>query len=51
MDVEIEKQLTNARQVKVEDTTDDDVFSTSGRQFSNATFFDLSHSKVWKFEK
>lgn len=43
-----EMQLASARQIKAEDTTDDDIPSTSGRQFSDATFSDSSHSKVLK---
>ncbi|XP_028073214.1 guanine nucleotide exchange factor SPIKE 1-like isoform X2 [Camellia sinensis] len=40
--------LANARQTKIDDTTDDDIPSTSGRQFTDATFSDSSHSKVSK---
>lgn len=47
-DIETEMQLASARQIKAEDTTDDDIPSTSGRQFSDATFSDSSHSKVLK---
>ncbi|XP_021300419.1 guanine nucleotide exchange factor SPIKE 1 isoform X2 [Herrania umbratica] len=35
-DIETEMQLASARQIKAEDATDDDVPSSSGRQFTNA---------------
>ncbi|KAM1765266.1 hypothetical protein TB1_004321 [Malus domestica] len=43
-DIETEMHLASARQTKVEDTTDDDVPSTSGRQFSEATVSDSVQS-------
>nr|POE45725.1 guanine nucleotide exchange factor spike 1 [Quercus suber] len=36
-DIETEMRLANARRTKVEDTTDDDLPSTSGRQFTETT--------------
>lgn len=36
--------LSSARRTKVDDTTDDDVPSTSGRQFMDATVSDSVHS-------
>ncbi|BFG28672.1 hypothetical protein CerSpe_149460 [Prunus speciosa] len=42
-DIETEMHLSSARRTKVEDTTDDDVPSTSGRQFMDTTVSD-SHS-------
>ncbi|XP_021802256.1 guanine nucleotide exchange factor SPIKE 1 isoform X2 [Prunus avium] len=39
-DIETEMHLSSARRTKVEDTTDDDVPSTSGRQFMDATVSD-----------
>lgn len=36
-DIETEMRLASARRIKVEDTTDDDLPSTSGRQFIEAT--------------
>ncbi|KAM3684141.1 hypothetical protein ACB098_11G022000 [Castanea mollissima] len=36
-DIETEMRLANARRTKAEDTTDDDLPSTSGRQFTEAT--------------
>ena len=47
-DLFAEIQLASARQIRAEDTTDDDIPSTSGRQFPDATFSDSSHSKVLK---
>ncbi|CAL5336392.1 unnamed protein product [Camellia sinensis] len=47
-DLSAEMHLANARQTKIDDTTDDDIPSTSGRQFTDATFSDSSHSKVSK---
>ncbi|OMO83054.1 hypothetical protein CCACVL1_11578 [Corchorus capsularis] len=35
-DIETEMQLSSARQIKAEDATDDDVPSSSGRQFTNS---------------
>ncbi|KAK6251657.1 hypothetical protein QUC31_013377 [Theobroma cacao] len=35
-DIETEMQLASARQIKAEDATDDDVPSSSGRQFTNS---------------
>ncbi|KAL7213783.1 hypothetical protein ACSBR2_016341 [Camellia fascicularis] len=43
-----EMHLANARQTKIDDATDDDIPSTSGRQFTDATFSDSSHSTVSK---
>ncbi|CAN6689055.1 unnamed protein product [Malus baccata var. baccata] len=43
-DIETEMHLASARQTKVEDTTDDDIPSTSGRQFSEATVLDSVQS-------
>ncbi|KAB2601883.1 dedicator of cytokinesis protein 7 [Pyrus ussuriensis x Pyrus communis] len=43
-DIETEMHLASARQTKVEDTTDDDVPSTSGRQFTEATVSDSVRS-------
>lgn len=40
--------LASARRTKAEDTTDDDVPSTSGRQFAEATASDSSHSNNLK---
>lgn len=36
--------LAGARQTKVEDTTDDDLPSTSGRQFTDTIASDSAHS-------
>ncbi|THG22675.1 hypothetical protein TEA_011542 [Camellia sinensis var. sinensis] len=47
-DIETEMHLANARQTKIDDATDDDIPSTSGRQFADATFSDSSHSRVSK---
>ncbi|KAA8534720.1 hypothetical protein F0562_029838 [Nyssa sinensis] len=47
-DIETEMHLANARQTKIGDTTDDDIPSTSGRQFTEHAFSDLSCSKVSK---
>ncbi|PQQ13627.1 guanine nucleotide exchange factor SPIKE 1 [Prunus yedoensis var. nudiflora] len=43
-DIETEMHLSSARRTKVEDTTDDDVPSTSGRQFMDTTVSDSVHS-------
>lgn len=43
-----EMRLANARRTKVEDTTDDDLPSTSGRQFTETTS-DVSVPKVVLF--
>lgn len=43
-------RLANARRTKAEDTTDDDVPSTSGRQFTEATTSDSSQSNTLKVE-
>ncbi|KAM1988127.1 hypothetical protein ACFX15_035299 [Malus domestica] len=43
-DIETEMHLASARRTKVEDTTDDDVPSTSGRQFTEATVSDSVQS-------
>ncbi|CAL9016528.1 unnamed protein product [Prunus brigantina] len=43
-DIETEMHLSSARRTKVDDTTDDDVPSTSGRQFMDATVSDSVHS-------
>ena len=40
--------LANARQTKIDDATDDEMPSTSGRQFTEATFSDSACSKVSK---
>lgn len=45
-----EMHLANARQTKHDDATDDDMPSTSGRKFAEATFSDSSSSKVFKVE-
>ncbi|KAI6674336.1 hypothetical protein NL676_002242 [Syzygium grande] len=42
-DIETEMRLASARQAKADDTTDDDVPSTSGRQFVEATSSDSKH--------
>ncbi|KAF8036039.1 hypothetical protein BT93_C1910 [Corymbia citriodora subsp. variegata] len=42
-DFETEMRLASARQAKADDTTDDDVPSTSGRQFTEATSSDSKH--------
>ncbi|KAK4765865.1 hypothetical protein SAY87_007507 [Trapa incisa] len=42
-DVETEMRLANARQEKAEDATDDDMPSTSGRQFTEAASSDTKH--------
>lgn len=42
-DIETEMRLACARQAKADDTTDDDVPSTSGRQFTEATSSDSKH--------
>ncbi|THG06843.1 hypothetical protein TEA_030025 [Camellia sinensis var. sinensis] len=47
-DIETAMHLANARQTKIDDATDDDIPSTWGRQFTDATFSDSSHSKVSK---
>uniref|UniRef100_A0A803P3J8 Guanine nucleotide exchange factor SPIKE 1 n=1 Tax=Cannabis sativa TaxID=3483 RepID=A0A803P3J8_CANSA len=47
-DIETEMRLANARRTKTEDTTDDDVPSTSGRQFTEATASDSSLSNTLK---
>ncbi|XP_015882046.2 guanine nucleotide exchange factor SPIKE 1 [Ziziphus jujuba] len=47
-DIETEMCLASARRTKAEDTTDDDVPSTSGRQFAEATASDSSHSNNLK---
>ncbi|XP_057965148.1 guanine nucleotide exchange factor SPIKE 1 [Malania oleifera] len=44
-DIETEMHLASARQTKLEDATDDDIPSTSGRQFSEAASSDSLHSK------
>ncbi|EXB88265.1 hypothetical protein L484_020331 [Morus notabilis] len=45
-DIETEMRLASARRTKAEDTTDDDVPSTSGRQFAEATdLCQLLHSE------
>lgn len=43
-----EMNLANARRTKTEDTTDDDVPSTSGRQFGEATVSSSLHSNNLK---
>ncbi|KAK9937405.1 hypothetical protein M0R45_014199 [Rubus argutus] len=43
-DIETEMHLAGARQTKVEDTTDDDLPSTSGRQFTDTIASDSAHS-------
>ncbi|KAG5234733.1 SPIKE family protein [Salix suchowensis] len=43
-DIETEMHLANSRRNKVEETTDDDIPSTSGRQFVEAAFPDSSNS-------
>lgn len=43
-DIETEMHLSSARRTKVDDTTDDDVPSTSGRQFMDASVSDSVHS-------
>ncbi|CAL5394024.1 unnamed protein product [Camellia sinensis] len=47
-DIVTGREGANAEQTKIDDTTDDDIPSTSGRQFTDATFSDSSHSKVSK---
>ncbi|XAR56047.1 hypothetical protein NMG60_11036336 [Bertholletia excelsa] len=47
-DIETEMHLANARQTKVDDATDDEVPSTSGRQFTDADLSDPLCSKVAK---
>ncbi|KAF9672153.1 hypothetical protein SADUNF_Sadunf11G0011100 [Salix dunnii] len=47
-DIETEMHLANSRRNKAEETTDDDIPSTSGRQFVEATFPDSSNSGVSK---
>ncbi|KAB5533801.1 hypothetical protein DKX38_016887 [Salix brachista] len=47
-DIETEMHLANSRRNKVEETTDDDIPSTSGRQFVEAAFPDSSNSAVSK---
>ncbi|KAJ7948981.1 guanine nucleotide exchange factor SPIKE 1 [Quillaja saponaria] len=47
-DIETEMRLANARRIKAEDTTDDDIPSTSGRQFIDAAGTDLLRSNVPK---
>lgn len=46
-DIETEMQLANARH-KLDDATDDDIPSTSGRQFTDVTSSGFPHSKVLK---
>ncbi|XP_021300420.1 guanine nucleotide exchange factor SPIKE 1 isoform X3 [Herrania umbratica] len=46
-DIETEMQLASARQIKAEDATDDDVPSSSGRQFTNA---DITKSPLPAYE-
>ncbi|CAB4276985.1 unnamed protein product [Prunus armeniaca] len=43
-DIETEMHLSSARRTKVDDTTDDDVPSTSGRQFMDNSVSDSVHS-------
>lgn len=40
-------RLASARQAKADDTTDDDVPSTSGRQFVEATSSDSKVALLW----
>lgn len=47
-DLETELHLANSRRNKAEETTDDDIPSTSGRQFVEAAFPDSSNSVVSK---
>ncbi|GMN53748.1 hypothetical protein TIFTF001_022879 [Ficus carica] len=47
-DIETEMRLASARRTKGEDTTDDDVPSTSGRQFPEAIASDPSQSNALK---
>ncbi|XP_011000675.1 PREDICTED: dedicator of cytokinesis protein 7 isoform X3 [Populus euphratica] len=47
-DLETEMHLANSRRNKAEETTEDDIPSTSGRQFVEATFPDSSNSVVSK---
>ncbi|XP_059634647.1 guanine nucleotide exchange factor SPIKE 1 isoform X2 [Cornus florida] len=47
-DIETEMHLASARQTKIGDSIEDDVPSTSGRQFIEATFSDSSRSKNLK---
>ncbi|XP_058182461.1 guanine nucleotide exchange factor SPIKE 1 isoform X2 [Rhododendron vialii] len=47
-DIETEIHLASARQTKIDDATDDDIPSTSGRQFTDATISESLHSKVSK---
>ncbi|KAI5570288.1 hypothetical protein BDE02_11G018400 [Populus trichocarpa] len=47
-DLETEMHLANSRRNKAEETTDDDIPSTSGRQFVEAAFPDSSNSVVSK---
>ncbi|KAI4319269.1 hypothetical protein MLD38_032891 [Melastoma candidum] len=42
-DIETEMRLASARQVNTDDATDDDVPTTSGRQFADATSSDSKH--------
>ncbi|KAM5586830.1 guanine nucleotide exchange factor SPIKE 1 [Rosa sericea] len=43
-DIETEMHLAGARRTKADDTTDDDLPSTSGRQFTDAVASDSAHS-------
>lgn len=47
-DLETELHLSNSRRNKAEETTDDDIPSTSGRQFVEAAYPDSSNSVVSK---
>lgn len=47
-DIETEIHLASARQTKIDDATDDDIPSTSGRQFTDATISESLRSKVSK---
>ncbi|KAI8538275.1 hypothetical protein RHMOL_Rhmol09G0089800 [Rhododendron molle] len=47
-DIETEIHLASARQTKIDDATDDDIPSTSGRQFTDATISESLCSKVSK---
>lgn len=47
-DIETEMHLANARQTKIDDASDDDIPSTSGRQFTDATIPESLRSKVSK---
>jgi hypothetical protein len=40
-------RLANARRSKAEDTTDDDVPSTSGRQFTEASVLKVAFVESW----